>query len=136
MNNDLELSVTLNNDLPGHSFLVVNSGGHQHIFGKSEHPQAIVWTLAGNASNGEFCAPGDSVPGFAWPFDAPRSGIFSDLSKPASNKLRIVNHHTDRTTEGHWNYQLFARFGDHVYQTPWTTTNGSANTANPSIKNT
>ena len=138
MSKDLELSVTLRTDLPGHKFLVVNNGDHLHTFEKNENAHVITWTLTGNASHCEFYPPDGHSPGsgFQWPFNKPREGIFSAVSRPAPNKLRMVNHHIDRTTEGTWPYQLFARFGDEVYQMLWVTANGPANSPNPTIKNT
>ena len=137
MNRELELNVTLRTDLPGHKFLVVNDGQHLHAFEKSEHEHVIVWTLTGNASHCEFCALDDGEPtAFKWPFHKPRDGIFAAPTRPAPHKLRLVNRHLDRTSEGMWPYQLFARAGDEVYQMLWVATNGPANTPNPTIKNT
>ena len=37
MNQDLVIEVTLNTDLPGHCYLVVNNGRHLHEF--NQHPE-------------------------------------------------------------------------------------------------
>ena len=136
MNQDLVIEVTLNTDLPGHCYLVVNNGRHLHEFSQHPEGQSICWTLAGNASHGEFCALDDSNPGFQWSVSRPPEGIFRSFSKPAPHQLRVMNHHTGNGSRGHWPYLLFARFGDRVYQTPWVATNGASNTANPTIRNT
>lgn len=136
MNKDLELSVTLNTDLPGHAYLVVNGGKHVHEFNEHPEGQGICWTLTGNASHGEFCEPDSDTPCLQWPHRKPPEGIFRSHAKPAPNKFRMLNHHTGTNTRGQWHYQLFARFGDRIYQTPWTSTNGASDTSNPTIKNT
>lgn len=136
MKKDLELSVTLNTDLPGHCYLVVNNGDHVHEFDEHPEDQGISWTLTGNASHGEFCALDGPSPGFQWSFNKPRDGIFRSLSAPTHNKLSMLNHHTGKDTRGRWQYQLFARFGDRVYQTPQVATNGPSDTSSPTIKNT
>ena len=136
MNQDLELNVTLNTDLPGHAYLVINDGKHMHEF--KEHPegQGICWTLTGNASHGEFCALDEASPGFQWSGSPPREGIFRSFESPARHKLRVMNHHTGKDSRGRWPYQLFARFGDKVYQTPYVSAAGASDTTSPTIKNT
>ncbi|MEO5829153.1 MAG: hypothetical protein ABIQ36_01135 [Rhodanobacter sp.] len=136
MRKDLDLHVTLNGDLPGHRYLVVNDGDHVHSFDKHPDPHSIRWTLSGNASDGEFCALEGAAPGFQWGTQAPREGIFRQLSRPSARTLSMHNHHVDRTSEGHWPYQLRARFGDQIYQTMWTSANGADTSSNPTIKNT
>jgi hypothetical protein len=136
MRKDLELDVTLNKDLPGHCYLVVNGGDHVHTFDKHPEPHSISWTLSGNASEGEFCEVDSAQPGFQWGARQPRDGIFKNLSRPLTRKLTMHNHHVDNTSAGTWQYKLFARFGDQIYQTMWTSANGADTSSNPTIKNT
>lgn len=136
MKKQLDLKVTLNKDLPGHCYLVVNGGDHSHVFDKHPEPHDISWTLSGNASDGEFCSMDGANPGFAWPRQQPRDGIFRTFSQPSPRTLSVMNHHADESSKGHWPYQLSARFGEHVYQTMWTSANGADTSSNPTIKNT
>lgn len=135
-NRMLNVFVTLNHDLPGHPYLVVNSGNHLHIFEQDSEPAVITWRLSGNATDGKFCELEGPTAGFQWMGSPPPGGIFQELTLDDGGALRIHNHHRDRTTRGEWSYQLFARFGDNVYQTMSTSTNGPSATANPTIKNT
>lgn len=139
---DTQLSVELEHDLAGgddYNVLVVNQGNHHTIFEKLQqagHMHTITWVLTGNASSGEFCALNDAQnPGFVWLVRTPNEKIFHKLHPLAKNKLTMHNHHENKTSEGQWHYQLFARFGDKVYGVPLTFAAGAGSSPNPSIKN-
>jgi len=141
---NIELSVELDHDLrdgDDDNLLVVNKGRHHHSFEKLQDPgqaHTITWTLSGNASSGQFSALDDALsPGFVWLVRTPDKKIFDKPELLAKNKLTIRDHHHDKSSEGIWHYQLFARFGDKVYGVPLTFACGAAaSTPNPSIKNT
>ncbi|MHA6205768.1 hypothetical protein ACXU4B_15185 [Dyella soli] len=139
----LELKVELEHDLRDGddlNLLVINKGGHHHAFDKvanTDHAHTITWTLAGNAAGGEFCALDDEeTPGFLWLMKTPSEKIFHKLQRIGKDTLTIHNHHHDKSSEGTWHYQLFARFGDKVYGVPLTYACGKASSPNPTIKNT
>jgi hypothetical protein len=139
--NHIELDVELEHDLRNDdNLLVVNKGRHHHTFEKlpdSGHTHTITWTLSGNAGSGEFCDLDDPEnPGFLWLVKTPAESIFDKPRLLAKNKLTIRNHHHDKSSEGIWHYQLFARFGDKVYGVPLTFACGKSSNPNPSIKNT
>ena len=138
----VEVSVELKDDLSkgnDYNVLIVDGGNHHHSFEKlnnPNHPHTITWVLKGNASGGEFCALDDKEnPGFAWLVKKPDEKVFHKLQRVGKNKLTVHNHHVDKTSEGTWYYQLFARFGDKVFGVPLTFAAGPANNPNPSIKN-
>lgn len=138
----IELDVELEHDLrdgDDYNVLVVNKGKHHTTFEKLQQPghmHKITWVLTGNASSGEFCALNDAEnPGFVWLIRTPSEKIFHKLAPQGKNKLSIHNHHSNKTSEGLWHYQLFARFGDKVYGVPLTFAAGSGSSPNPSIKN-
>jgi hypothetical protein len=139
----IELNVELAHDFRDggeDNLLVVNSGNHHQIFEKikdTNHAHTITWTLTGNASGGEFCALDEADnPGFLWLVRTPSEKIFHKLHLIGKTKLTIHNHHYDKSSEGLWQYQLFARFGGKVYGVPLTFCCGGMNSPNPSIKNT
>lgn len=141
--NHIELSVELAHDLrdgDDPNLLVINKGNHHHTFEKlKDHNQLhlITWTLTGNASGGEFCALDEADnPGFLWLVRTPNEKIFHKAKRLGKNKLTIHNHHYDKSSEGIWHYQLFARFGGRVYGVPLTFCCGGMTDPNPSIKNT
>jgi hypothetical protein len=136
----IELGVELAHALDGgDNILVINQGKHHQAFEKlqdTHHNHTITWTLSGNASSGEFCGLAEADnPGFVWLVRTPSEKIFHKLQLLGKNKLTIHNHHYDKSSEGVWHYQLFARFGDKIYGVPLTFSAGSAGDANPSIKN-
>lgn len=137
-----EIDVELYRDpKPGReeNLLVVNQGKHHHAFDKAasdDQPHTITWTLTGNASGGEFCAEDDpDSPGFSWLVRTPSDKVFRNLRYEGRNKISIDNYHSDKSSEGVWHYQLFARFGDKVYGVPLTFVCGESNSPHPSIKN-
>jgi hypothetical protein len=141
----IEISVELaydHRDGEDDNLLIINNGNHHHTFGKIEdthHAHTITWTLTGNASSGEFCALDDADnPGFLWLVRTPSEHVFHKLQLLGRNKLTIHNHHHDKSSEGIWHYQLFARFGNKVFGVPLTFCCGSTamSSPNPSIKNT
>jgi hypothetical protein len=139
----IELSVELAQDFRDggeDNLLVINKGNHHLFFDKlkdANHAHTITWTLTGNASGGEFCALDEADnPGFLWLVRTPREKIFHKLHLAGKNKLTMHNHHYDKSSEGIWHYQLFAKFGDKVYGVPLTFCCGGMNSPNPSIKNT
>ncbi|RDS80065.1 hypothetical protein [Dyella psychrodurans] len=147
MNNNtaqhIEMSVELYRDPRddgGDNLLIINRGKHSLSFEKlsgTDEPHSITWTLTGNASDGEFCALDEADnPGFLWLVRIPNEKIFQNLQSTGRNKLTIRNVHRDKSSEGLWHYQLFARFGDKVYGVPLNFGCGAAAEANPSIKNT
>jgi hypothetical protein len=139
----IEMSVELYRDLQGDdgdNLLIVNGGKHNLSFEKltdSDEPHTITWTLTGNASSGEFCALDESDnPGFLWLVRIPNGKIFQIIQPIGKNKITVRNIHRDKSSEGLWHYQLFARFGSKVYGVPLTFGCGTTSDANPSIKNT
>lgn len=140
---NIELKVELDHDLrddEDENMLVIERGKHHHLFEKldNEHgPHTISWTLSGNAASGEFCSLHDpDNPGFSWLFRVPGEKVFQNLHREGKKQVVVENHHRGKDTEGHWHYQLFARFGDKVYGVPITFTCGPSMNSNPSIKNT
>ncbi|WP_114240815.1 hypothetical protein [Dyella sp. C9] len=137
----IELQVELAHDLgccDDYNQLVINKGNHHQDFDKldgQDQVHTITWILSGNASSGVFCEL-DSLtgPGFQWLVRKPGEKVFEGL-KVDGKKLTVRNHHHDKSSEGRWYYQLFARFGRHVYGVPLTFTSGPASSPNPSIKN-
>ena len=127
------------NPAPGReeNLLVVNAGKHHHEFEKmasDEQPHTITWTLTGNASDGEFCEPDDpDSPGFTWLVRTPSEKVFRNLRHEGKTKISIDNYHCDKSTEGTWHYQLFARFGDKVYGVPLDRKSTRLNSSHPSI---
>jgi hypothetical protein len=139
----IELSVVLAHDLDvgeDDNMLVINEGNHHQVFEKlkdTHHMHTITWTLTGNAINGEFCGLDEGEnPGFLWLVRKPKEKIFHKLHLVGKNKLTIHNHHNDKSTEGIWHYQLFAKFCGKVYGVPLTFCCGGKSSPNPSIKNT
>ncbi|GLQ52327.1 hypothetical protein ACFFJT_01380 [Dyella flava] len=140
---NIEMSVELYRE-PGDGWddnlLIINGGKHHHVFEKipsDGEPHTISWTLIGNASGGEFCALDDAQnPGFVWLARQPDAKVFRQL-RHQGKTLSLQNHHHDKSSEGIWHYQLFARFGDKVYGVPLTFSCGRGmEDPNPSIKNT
>ncbi|WP_266180454.1 hypothetical protein [Dyella humicola] len=136
------LSVELRYDLSecdDDNMLVIDNGDHHRSFRRLENPDhmhTITWRLTGNAIDGEFCAlDDDEHPGFVWLIRKPDARVFHHLQLKGGKTLEIHNHHIDKSSEGTWYYQLFARFGDRVYGVPLTCVAGGANSPNPSIKN-
>jgi hypothetical protein len=139
---NLMLNVELEHNLrdgDDYNMLVINKGDHHHAFDKlldDKHWHRITWTLTGNASGGVFCALDDATyPGFVWLVKTPSESVFQKLHRGPDNQISIQNRHLDKSSEGTWHYQLFARFGDKVYGVPLTFAAGPANNPNPSIKN-
>jgi hypothetical protein len=139
---NLMLNVELEHNLregDEYNLLVINKGHHHHAFDKlldDKHWHKITWRLTGNASAGVFCALDDAnYPGFVWLVKTPSESVFRKLHRGPDNEISIQNHHLDKSSEGTWHYQLFARFGDKVYGVPLTIAAGGANNPNPSIKN-
>lgn len=137
---NIDMSVELYRDPAGgeDNLLVVNRGDHNQVFEKipsDSEPHTITWTLTGNASHGEFCALDDTDnPGFTWLVRRPDEKVFRQL-RHHGNTITMQNHHHDKSSEGTWHYQLFARFGDKIFGVPLTFSCGMAN-PNPTIKNT
>jgi len=134
----VELYRTLNDGWDD-NLLIINRGKHHHVFEKissDDEPHTLAWTLTGNASGGEFCALDDpDNPGFAWLLRHPGEKIFRQL-RHLGKTITMQNHHHDKSSEGIWHYQLFARFGDRIYGVPLTFACGVAmKSPNPSIKN-
>jgi hypothetical protein len=139
----IELSVELMHDFrdgEDDNLLVINKGNHHQVFEKlndHNHVHTVTWELKGNAAGGEFCALNEKDnPGFLWLVRTPNEKIFHKLKLEGKKKLFMHNHHYDKTSEGIWHYQLFARFGNKVYGVPLTFCCGGMNSPNPSIKNT
>jgi hypothetical protein len=139
----IELSVELMHDFrdgDDDNLLVINKGNHHQVFEKLKdhhHTHTVTWELKGNAVSGEFCALEEKDnPGFLWLVRTPNEKIFHKLKLIGKKKLFMHNHHYDKTSEGIWHYQLFARFGNKVYGVPLTFCCGAMNSPNPSIKNT
>lgn len=139
---DLQLNVELEHDLrdgDDYNVLVIKDPNHHHLaFNKlgTDQRHRITWTLTGNASGGEFCRLDDPLnPGFVWLVTKPNDTIFRKLDRGRPDLIQVDNHHNDKSSEGRWHYQLFARFGDRVYGVPLTFTSGAASNPNPSIKN-
>jgi hypothetical protein len=139
---NIEINVELYralNDGWDDNLLVVDQGKHHHVFEKipsDGKPHTITWALTGNASSGEFCALDEADnPGFAWLVRHPGENIFREL-RHHGKAISVQNHHHDKSSEGIWHYQLFARFGDKIYGVPLTFACGTAMaSSNPSIKN-
>ena len=139
---NVRLNVELAHDLRDdndYNTLVINKGDHHRAFDKLQDANtrhSITWTLSGNASSGVFCALDDPThPGFVWLVRTPSETVFRKLHRGPDNVISIQDHHRDKTSEGTWHYQLFARFGNKIYGVPLTFAAGGANNPNPSIKN-
>lgn len=121
------------------NLLIVNRGNHHQVFEKipDGEPHTISWTLTGNAGEGEFCALDDAAhPGFTWLLRQPDEKVFRQL-RHHGKTITMQNHHHDKSSEGIWHYQLFARFGDRIFGIPLTFSCGQSMTSpNPTIKNT
>lgn len=91
---------------------------------RSPLPQTIVWTLEGDAAEGE-------LQPLSW-IDTPPDGIFGPAVVAANGQrmqMRDFNH--DAATSGDWIYRLSVELDGAIY----TTIDTTGTNTNPSIKN-
>lgn len=129
-----------------------------HLVFTDDEPQAMVWTLTGNAEGFSFVPLDDPKPGFDWKKNDPKKGIFGEPQIcPSCGDLTIMNTHKKNTgSEGDFIYQLRIQRGLEIYETMYTLGKGKTRpvdddagptpedpcnlrkrvTTNPRIKNT
>ena len=120
---DHVLRVTLDKSTRPWTVDIDQSDNANHI-DRSAQPQTIVWTLEGDAANGQ-------LQPLSW-VDAPPEGIFGPAEVAANGQRMLMSDlNDDAASSGDWIYRLSVELDGQTY----TTLDSTGTNTNPSIKN-
>jgi hypothetical protein len=102
--------------------LDVEQSGHGNDFCKSDEPYDIQFVLAGDILSGaEFCPIDGTPPGFDW-VDLPPPLVFPMRKLVGKRRLKLLDVHPSKLSEGMWRYQLSVTKGKRLFQTTFDAT--------------